>query len=106
MGNGLRPDIWETFQERFAIPRIREFYGATEGATPIVNFAGVPGRIGRQLPGQEILRCDVETGEVLRDAAGRCQRARAGEGIAAGNRRTTRIRCEDAACIRGPDRTS
>jgi fatty-acyl-CoA synthase len=31
IGNGLRPDIWERFQERFSIKRIIEFYSSTEG---------------------------------------------------------------------------
>ena len=26
-GNGLRPQIWETFTTRFNIPRVVEFYG-------------------------------------------------------------------------------
>ena len=30
-GNGLRPQIWRQFQQRFHIERIGEFYGATEG---------------------------------------------------------------------------
>lgn len=30
-GNGLRPQIWKTFSERFNIKTISEFYGATEG---------------------------------------------------------------------------
>ncbi len=30
-GNGLRPQIWVKFQQRFGIGRIGEFYGATEG---------------------------------------------------------------------------
>ena len=30
-GNGLRPEIWPAFQARFKIPKIVEFYGATEG---------------------------------------------------------------------------
>lgn len=30
-GNGLRPDVWLVFKERFAIPTICEFYGSTEG---------------------------------------------------------------------------
>lgn len=30
-GNGLRPQIWTEFVERFNIPRVAEFYGATEG---------------------------------------------------------------------------
>jgi len=78
-GNGLRPDIWDDFQQRFQIPLIREFYGATEGSLPIVNFAGIPGRIGRLLPGQALLRCDIETGELERNAEGHCQRVGEGE---------------------------
>lgn len=30
-GNGLRPQIWEAFKNRFNIEQIGEFYGATEG---------------------------------------------------------------------------
>ena len=30
-GNGLRPQIWTAFVERFNIPHVAEFYGATEG---------------------------------------------------------------------------
>ena len=30
-GNGLSADVWEQFQTRFRIPRILEFYAATEG---------------------------------------------------------------------------
>ena len=29
-GNGVRPQIWEEFTTRFNMPRIAEFYGATE----------------------------------------------------------------------------
>jgi len=32
VGNGLRPDIWEEFQNRFGIDEIVEFYAATEGS--------------------------------------------------------------------------
>jgi hypothetical protein len=30
-GNGLKPQIWTQFVERFNIPHVAEFYGATEG---------------------------------------------------------------------------
>lgn len=30
-GNGLRPQIWTEFVERFNIKNVGEFYGATEG---------------------------------------------------------------------------
>ena len=46
-GNGLRGDIWEAFQARFAIPRILEFYAATEGNFSLYNVEGKPGAIGR-----------------------------------------------------------
>jgi acyl-CoA synthetase (AMP-forming)/AMP-acid ligase II len=31
-GNGLRPDVWDKFKNRFGIETIYEFYSATEGA--------------------------------------------------------------------------
>jgi fatty-acyl-CoA synthase len=37
VGNGLRPEIWDDFQQRFRIPRIGEFYGASEGNLVFFN---------------------------------------------------------------------
>ncbi|KAI0868525.1 fatty acid transporter protein [Hypoxylon argillaceum] len=31
LGNGLRPDVWAKFQERFGVEFVAEFYSATEG---------------------------------------------------------------------------
>ena len=45
-GNGLRPDIWPEFQRRFSIPKIIEFYGATEGNVSLFNFEGKNGAVG------------------------------------------------------------
>src|SRR6185437_14755120 len=49
-GNGLRADVWEAFQERFGIPRILEYYAATEGSFSLYNCEGRPGAIGRIPP--------------------------------------------------------
>ena len=49
-GNGLRGDIWQEFQARFAIPRILEFYAATEGNFSLYNVEGRVGAIGRVPP--------------------------------------------------------
>lgn len=76
-GNGLRPDVWEPFQKRFRIPLIREFYGATEGNAPLANLEGRPGMLGRRGFGQAVIECDPETGDVVRDAQGRCVRVEA-----------------------------
>ncbi|OCK86114.1 acetyl-CoA synthetase-like protein [Lepidopterella palustris CBS 459.81] len=51
-GNGLRPDVWNGFKERFNIPMICEFYAATEGPSGLWNrsvngfSAGAIGRNG------------------------------------------------------------
>ena len=31
VGNGLRPDVWDIFKDRFGVDRIVEIYGASEG---------------------------------------------------------------------------
>jgi fatty-acyl-CoA synthase len=79
-GNGLRGDIWERFRERFAIPRILEFYAATEGNVSLYNVPGKPGAIG-QVPAFLahrfpilLVRCDPETRVLARDAEGLCIR--------------------------------
>jgi fatty-acyl-CoA synthase len=46
-GNGLRPDIWEYFKDRFGIESIREFYAATEGNAILFNFDDTTGAVGR-----------------------------------------------------------
>ncbi len=71
-GNGLRPDIWEEFTGRFGIPVMREFYGATEGNAPMFNIEGRPGMVGRLRPGQLIVKCDLSSGEIVRNAQGLC----------------------------------
>lgn len=39
-GNGLRPQIWPQFINRFKIGRVAEFYGATEGNANIGKYIG------------------------------------------------------------------
>ena len=46
IGNGLRPELWEAFQNRFGIPHINEFYGASEGNLAFTNTFNVPGSCG------------------------------------------------------------
>ncbi len=46
-GNGLRPEIWPEFKRRFQIPKIIEFYAATEGNVSLFNFEDKEGAVGR-----------------------------------------------------------
>ena len=41
-GNGLRPDVWAKFQERFNIPEVAEFFTATEGMLGLINWCRGP----------------------------------------------------------------
>ena len=36
-GNGLRPDVWDEFKQRFGIDRVCEFYGSSEGNVSFIN---------------------------------------------------------------------
>ena len=79
-GNGLRPEVWEDFVERFNIPQVLEFYGATEGNISMMNVDGPPGAVGRipeylrdKLNG-DLIRYDIEAGAHIKGADGFYQR--------------------------------
>ena len=84
-GNGLNADVWEKFQERFAIPRILEFYASTEGNVSLYNVEGKVGAIGRipsflkhRFP-LALVKSDVSSGEPVRDLNGFCIRCATNE---------------------------
>lgn len=77
-GNGLSPDVWENFKERFGIPQILEFYASTEGGVSLFNVEGKRGAIGRIPPylthrfSPALVRFDVDKGEPVRNTDGFC----------------------------------
>jgi acyl-CoA synthetase (AMP-forming)/AMP-acid ligase II len=68
VGNGLRPDVWDRFKERFGIGTIAEFYASTEGITGTWNLSSngfSSGAVGRHgLLVQTILGGSVAVVEV------------------------------------------
>lgn len=84
-GNGLAPDVWDAFKERFCIPRILEFYASTEGGVSLFNVEGRRGAIGRVPPylahrfSPVLVKTDVESCEPIRDENGFCIRCTANE---------------------------
>jgi fatty-acyl-CoA synthase len=90
-GNGLSPDVWQRFQDRFAIPRILEFYASTEGGLSLFNAEGEPGSIGRVPPylahrlEPVLVRFDPDKGMPIRNDEGfcvKCLRDEPGEALA------------------------
>ena len=55
VGNGLRADVWTRFQRRFDIPRILEFYAATESNFSLYNIEGEPGAMVASPPFSRIV---------------------------------------------------
>jgi fatty-acyl-CoA synthase len=79
-GNGLRPDIWDSFKTRFRIPRILEFYASTEGNVSLFNVEGKLGAVGR-IPSYlahrfpiALVRFEVEKEQPVRSEEGFCTR--------------------------------
>jgi fatty-acyl-CoA synthase len=84
-GNGLRADVWQKFQDRFAIPKILEFYAATEGNVSLYNVEGKVGAIGRvpsflahRFP-LALVKSDSATLDPIRNGSGLCVRCATGE---------------------------
>ena len=86
VGNGLRAEVWQAFQQRFALGQVIEFYAATEGTFSLYNVEGRVGAIGRfppfllRQPPAIIVRRD-DDGIVLDDASRAilCSAGEAGE---------------------------
>jgi fatty-acyl-CoA synthase len=79
-GNGLAPEVWDQFKERFSIPQVFEFYAATEGGVSLFNIEGKRGAIGH-IPSYlahrfspALVKFDVEAAEPVRNEDGFCIR--------------------------------
>ncbi|KAI1775945.1 fatty acid transporter [Hypoxylon cercidicola] len=77
-GNGLRPDVWKPFRDRFGIDTIHEFFNSTEGIMPLDNPArgdfrahavGHHGLLQRRRFNNVFVpvEIDVDTGDIARD---------------------------------------
>jgi fatty-acyl-CoA synthase len=78
MGNGLRPEVWIPFRDRFALPHIVEGYGSSEGNVAFFNIDDKVGSVGRLPPYMEVIfkvkvvEFDVEREEIVRGPDGHC----------------------------------
>ncbi|KAF2854305.1 acetyl-CoA synthetase-like protein [Plenodomus tracheiphilus IPT5] len=77
-GNGMRPDVWNRFKERFNVPQVIEFFNSTEGVLAMNVHSKGPFTATTVAQHGAIIRkalhdvyvpvpIDPETGELLRD---------------------------------------
>lgn len=59
-GNGLRPDIWMAFRERFGIKQIMELYGASECNIAFVNLLNLDMTAGFCPMSYSVVEYDIE----------------------------------------------
>ncbi|CAJ1580691.1 long-chain-acyl-CoA synthetase FadD6 [[Mycobacterium] wendilense] len=78
-GNGLRPEIWDEFTERFGIDRVCEFYSASEANTAFINIFNLPKTTGISFMPLAYVEYDADTGEPTRDENGRVRKVPPGE---------------------------
>ena len=79
VGNGLRPEIWEQFQQRFGIDKVCEFYGASESNLAFINAFGLSRTAGFCPMPFAIVEFDAEHEQPRRGADSFMRKVRRGE---------------------------
>ena len=74
VGNGLRPDVWDTFKDRFGVNRIVEIYGASEGNALFMNLLNKDKTIGMTNADVTLIEYDVAEDEILKNDNGFCRK--------------------------------
>ena len=67
VGNGLRPDLWDCFRNRFGVERIIEIYGASEGNALFMNLLNKDETIGMTNAKVGIFKYDVAEDKLVKD---------------------------------------
>lgn len=83
ISNGLAPDLFDVFYNRFGVRHIYEIYGTTEGVGVFINLDEIPGMCGcLNLEGMrqgEVVRYDVEQNQLILNEQGWAIKCQPGE---------------------------
>jgi acyl-CoA synthetase (AMP-forming)/AMP-acid ligase II len=79
IGNGLRPDIWQGFKNRFGIAGVYEIYGAAESNLYFVNLLNLDCTVGRCRLPYAIVKYDIDEDTAIRNKNGFMQRVAVGQ---------------------------
>lgn len=79
IGNGMRPNIWSKFKQRFGIQEILELYASSEGNVGFSNIFNFDNTVGFSPIPYAIIQFDKEKNEPVRDKKGQCIKVKKGE---------------------------
>ena len=79
IGNGMRPNIWDKFKERFGVEEVLELYASSEGNVGFSNVFNFDNTVGFSPTPYAIIQFDKEKNEPVRDPKGRCIRVKKGD---------------------------
>jgi citronellyl-CoA synthetase len=79
IGNGLRPEIWQEFKERFDIDIVAEAYGASENVAGFANLFNFDCTIGTSVYPNAIVKFDPDQEKPIRGEDGFMQKVGLGE---------------------------
>ena len=79
IGNGMRPNIWDKFKERFGIEEVLELYASSEGNVGFSNVFNFDNTVGFSPTPYAIIEFDKESNQPVRDAKGWCKKVKKGE---------------------------
>ena len=74
IGNGMRPEIWQQFKQRFDIEQVAEFYASSEGNIAFFNIFNLDQTMGFSITSYAIVEYDKEKDEIVRDKNGFCKK--------------------------------
>ncbi|WP_038344849.1 long-chain-acyl-CoA synthetase [Acinetobacter sp. A47] len=79
IGNGMRPNIWNKFKERFGVEEVLELYASSEGNVGFSNIFNFDNTVGFSPTPYAIVEYDKEKNELVRDKKGYCKKVKTGE---------------------------
>ena len=78
IGNGMRPNIWGKFKQRFGVKEVLELYASSEGNVGFSNIFNFENTVGFSPTPYAIVEFDKENNELVRNAKGYCKKVKTG----------------------------
>lgn len=79
IGNGMRPNIWHDFKQRFNIQYVLELYASSEGNVGFSNLFNFDNTVGFSPMPYAVIEFDKEKNQPVRNKRGHCIKVKKGE---------------------------